>query len=579
MSQSIVPSEPRVGLGPLFWLEWRRLTRQGSHVRFRVAYVLVLLLGIVIGFFQTAPPSQFFASLFGTQTMSIGEAARLGENLFQWLIGAQFLGLCLLTPLLVWGTIRDEWDRGTMEELLATPMSHAEIVFGKFLARVAFLLSVWLTGLPILALTMHFGGVDGRVLIGTVIVTLFCMLTLAAVSLYFSLYALPGSSVWQVYLSSWPYLFISVVGKRWTYWLGGVTPLGMLIHPTLLVPNPRTPAEEIPGQVIFCVVFHGCLIVMLVRWIIKRFPDHVVEKLERQKPIAPLAGSGCAFTDDYEDRPLIWRERMRRNLIWWEPRLKKGCWVFLAVLFVPLTIAVVISNLSGESGLALAARVTLQLAGVAFAGFVMPVVGLLAARDLVLDRKNRSLEELFLIPDDRASILVAKRDSSYEAVLPFSWLYFALLLMVVCSFATSLASAVILVALMLAQFHLCMNLGIWVGVRCSSEVRAACWYFSLLVLIHLVPTLVAVFGCGLLLSSGGGILYLSPLVAAAYLPGIEWYRIRGLLGFLATVILGCGLCVAFAEWLWSDAVVRFEQEGRGPAPERNPAASLTAPAD
>src|SRR2546427_357840 len=77
------------------------------------------------------------------------------------------------------GAIAEEKDRRTLDYLLASDLSNAEIVFGKLLSRLAYLALIMLTGLPFLSLLQLLGGVDPSLVVVGLVVTLMTMLSLA----------------------------------------------------------------------------------------------------------------------------------------------------------------------------------------------------------------------------------------------------------------------------------------------------------------------------------------------------------------------------------------------------------------
>ncbi len=60
-----------------------------------------------------------------------------------------------------------EKDRRTLDFLLATPLSSAEIVLGKLTAWMSFLFTEMATGLPIMLLMNPLGGIDLRLILLT----------------------------------------------------------------------------------------------------------------------------------------------------------------------------------------------------------------------------------------------------------------------------------------------------------------------------------------------------------------------------------------------------------------------------
>lgn len=89
------------------------------------------------------------------------------------------LGLILfITPGLTAGTVSSEREKQTLNILLTTAQSNFQIIFGKLLSSIAFLLLLLVSGLPIYSMVFLYGGVSPSQ-IG--IIFLFYFLTLLAI--------------------------------------------------------------------------------------------------------------------------------------------------------------------------------------------------------------------------------------------------------------------------------------------------------------------------------------------------------------------------------------------------------------
>ncbi len=176
---------PRAGLiGPLFSWELIRLARRGQDARARfilAAGLFVILTIFALIWFRdtTTPWSLFFG---GSQTMRLSESAAFGEAFSLTFVLAQLGVLCLLTPAYAAGGISDEKERKTLVFLLASDLTAREIVLGKFLGRLVFLLGVTAAGLPILTITLVQGGVTTKFLLVSYFVTAGTVVLLASIS-------------------------------------------------------------------------------------------------------------------------------------------------------------------------------------------------------------------------------------------------------------------------------------------------------------------------------------------------------------------------------------------------------------
>jgi ABC-type transport system involved in multi-copper enzyme maturation permease subunit len=175
----------RPGLvGPLFKWELVRLARRGQDARARFILAVSLLFTLTVFTFAWFPHADPSDLLFGTtaQVLPLAESARFGEWFALTFLLAQLAVLALLTPAYAAGGIAEEKEKQTFVFLLVSDLTSREILFGKFLGRLAFLLGVMLAGLPILALTQFFGGMSLKFLLMSYLLTAATVTMLAAVS-------------------------------------------------------------------------------------------------------------------------------------------------------------------------------------------------------------------------------------------------------------------------------------------------------------------------------------------------------------------------------------------------------------
>jgi ABC-type Na+ efflux pump permease subunit len=182
-----LPLAARLGwlplLGPIFTFDLIRSTRRGRYAFLRGGYALILLL-FLLALYRVQPSLERAAWLAGA-----GGMARFAETFCYTFLAVQFLAVVALTPAYVAGAIAEEKDRKTLEFLLATDIRDREVVLGKLAARVVTLVLLLITGLPILSLTLLWGGVDFGVLLAAFAITGATLLCLAAVSILASVYS------------------------------------------------------------------------------------------------------------------------------------------------------------------------------------------------------------------------------------------------------------------------------------------------------------------------------------------------------------------------------------------------------
>lgn len=138
-------------LGPVFIHEVVRVARQKWFHAARVVYAsLLLLLLYVLGnnyFHPGAPP------------LTHARLAMFGGEVFFAIAALQFVAIYIGMPLALHRVILDERSQGTLDLLLLSPLSDREIVLGKLGSRLLAILLILATSLPVLSITLLFGGV------------------------------------------------------------------------------------------------------------------------------------------------------------------------------------------------------------------------------------------------------------------------------------------------------------------------------------------------------------------------------------------------------------------------------------
>jgi ABC-type transport system involved in multi-copper enzyme maturation permease subunit len=164
--------------GPIFAKELVEMARRARYYFSRVIYGGVLLFVLFV-IFQME--QMLLASGLTTRTLS-----HMAENFFLAVLWVQYFAVLFFVPLFLCGVIAGEREQKTLELLFTTGLSNREIVFGKLGSRIAAVIALVLTGLPVMALTMLFGGVNPTILWQTMVATLVAALFMGSLSIYFS---------------------------------------------------------------------------------------------------------------------------------------------------------------------------------------------------------------------------------------------------------------------------------------------------------------------------------------------------------------------------------------------------------
>ncbi|HZZ26646.1 MAG TPA: ABC transporter permease subunit [Pirellulales bacterium] len=107
------------------------------------------------------------------QVRNVGDMARFGMALFQFLAPLQLVLAIFFSALVSASAVAQEKDRRTLELLLLTNLSNSELVLGKLLASLLSILMLLAASVPFFMFTALFGGVSfeqmGRVFVVTLV--------------------------------------------------------------------------------------------------------------------------------------------------------------------------------------------------------------------------------------------------------------------------------------------------------------------------------------------------------------------------------------------------------------------------
>lgn len=106
--------------------------------------------------------------------------------MFAMLSGLQMVLVLFMTPGLTAGAISTEREKQTLNMLLTTTQSSFQIISGKLLASIAFLVLLMLAGLPLYSLVFLFGGVSPAQIVSVFMAYLITMLAVGSLGIMFS---------------------------------------------------------------------------------------------------------------------------------------------------------------------------------------------------------------------------------------------------------------------------------------------------------------------------------------------------------------------------------------------------------
>ena len=136
-------------IGPVFTREAVVAPRRARHYIMRTVYAVALLLLICTAWMLLTKTQQI---------KNVGDMARFGSVLFQFLAPLQLALILFLSAIQAASNIAVEKDRQTLILLLMSRLTNSELVLGKLLASLLNIGVMLITSLPIFMLIVLFGG-------------------------------------------------------------------------------------------------------------------------------------------------------------------------------------------------------------------------------------------------------------------------------------------------------------------------------------------------------------------------------------------------------------------------------------
>jgi ABC-type transport system involved in multi-copper enzyme maturation permease subunit len=488
-------------LGPVFTYDLVRSTRRGRYAILRVVYAVGLFL-FILALYRAQP-----ALGRGTWPPAGGGGmTRFAETFCYSFLVAQFLAVVALTPAYVAGAVAEEKDRKTLEFLLATDVRDREIVLGKMASRVANLVLLVLSGLPILSLTQLWGGVDFGLLLAAFACTGLTLLTLAAVSILASVYSRKArEAVVLAYLVAVGYTGVSILahllvffpkvlalpltpGSR-PYTVQNILEVLNAGDPILLALGLRE--DLATGVTLQCALaartgayaaFHLSVIVVFTSWAVLRV-----------RSLALLDGPAKAKPPTERRWRFGWRPRLGRHpLLWKEVFADRGLsfnWFGKAVvLLIMLASFVPAVWLAGDFALEWArtgifrpaqlghsVNQWVRIVSTLVACLTLLGVAVRAAGSITGEHDRQTLDSLLTAPVESNSILFAKWLGSILSVRR-AWLWLCLVwLLGAATEGVYLPALSWLVLAWGVYAGFLAVLGLWFSMTCQTTLRATVW--------------------------------------------------------------------------------------------------------
>ncbi|MEM1166521.1 MAG: ABC transporter permease subunit [Planctomycetota bacterium] len=416
--------------GPLRWLAGVlivnpvavRLVQNGSrrtrHAIVRTAYLGALIVVLLLLLLANIGGQQNFRTIAGA-----------GAQAFQVVAYLQLGLICVLTPVFMAGAIAAESNPRTWDVMLTTPMGSFQIVLGQLLGRLFFVFALLFASLPLFALTQYFGGVPGRSVLLSYIVSAGAATLVGAVAIALAVNRLAGRrAVFTFYVSVISYLGVTfALDLAMQSGSGGVTALTpvnpFLALRALLQPAsyPTPDAVELTGMhwaralwfghpvVVWSALSLGlsALLVVVSSLNVRAMPSRV--RISRRRT------TGERFRDARRvgRNPIAWREAAARQSTLAKTVLR---WSFIAaggVFGVALVVVFHVGQLNIEG---------FQLAMVATAMTELAIIALIAinisATAISREREDGTLDLLLTTPITAKQYLSGKLRGVILYLLP-----------------------------------------------------------------------------------------------------------------------------------------------------------------
>jgi ABC-type transport system involved in multi-copper enzyme maturation permease subunit len=320
-------------VGPTFLYDLVRMTRRNRFTLYRLyAYFAFAILALFYaGWLAQDRQGDFVSNRI---------VALFGQAFFYTFMSLQILAVLLLTPGYVADVLTDKKERRTLDFLLATDLDNREIILSKLAGRLANLLLMLLTGLPIVSLMELMGGVQPELVIVGFGVAGITAVGVAAVSLLHSVYSRKTrTAIVLTYLLIATYLILSTS----TVVMNFPTLAGMFLNigPVLITGTDLVDAFNAGNpvlQMIYLVrdvglggrlgdsllfrlrnyaLFHGLLTAVCVTWAVLRLRAVFLRQAEG-KPAGGKRRGSWTFRPSVGAWPMLWKE------IFIEGRLRFG---------------------------------------------------------------------------------------------------------------------------------------------------------------------------------------------------------------------------------------------------------------
>jgi ABC-type transport system involved in multi-copper enzyme maturation permease subunit len=306
--------------GPVFLYDLVRSARRSNFALLRSIYAFALLFVLFLVYSEKVQSSRAISlwdQLWTPGSIPVSDIARIGQSFFYTFACVQFVAVFLLTPICAAGAITEEKERRTLEYLLTTDLYDREIVLGKLASRLGYLALFILTGLPILGALQLLGGVDPNLVIAVFAATGLTMVSLTALSIANSVYAIrTRSAVLLTYLWAGGYLLLTTPCFC-ALQVGWITGGNIIVAATRVVYWDNGATDHLLGMLVEYAIFHIGITVACIVWASSRLRVWLGTEGERpaRKQIMPAPVVEAAKPVEPVVAEMVWTT--------WQPSLER----------------------------------------------------------------------------------------------------------------------------------------------------------------------------------------------------------------------------------------------------------------
>jgi ABC-type Na+ efflux pump permease subunit len=453
--------------GPVFRFDLVRQTRRALPTYVRLIYLVVLFLTLLLTDLNRD-------SYYRGDELRPGAVSRMVEEFCSIFLILQFLLVVGLTPALTGGSITEEKEKQTMPFLLASSLRNHEIVLGKLGSRLISILMIVIAGFPVFSLLQLLGGIDPEWLLAGFLATGATLVSLAAVSIVWSvLLSRSRDAILLAYLSLPAYLLVAHV---FFLFAGNATgPFGVMaqafnagnpvraFHRSLnTLYRSGESLDEVLGEYL---LFHGIVTIVSLLVAITQ-----VRRCASYEASSPAEAIPLQETRRVDDHPVQWRElhvEAGPQMHW----LARGV-LFLFVFLSFLPLALIYTDGNSLAHRESESNYWVRTVGTLIACLLLLAVSVRAACSLTGERQKQTLDSLLTTPLESREILGGKWLGAVGSNHP-GWCWLGCIgLFAMCSGGLSVMAVPMLTICWFIQASFMASLGLYFSVRCRTTLQS-----------------------------------------------------------------------------------------------------------